>query len=146
MQEVIDSAQNYDILTLDVPTAFLGCPLSEEIDMWLPDEAFFRSKGISQQLTAPYTPEQNGKSERLNQIIFQIARKILKFSGMPDRYWAEVALYAVYVKNCIPDKTGISMYERWTQRMPDLSHMRIFGCKAYVFRPSEITRAGDITL
>jgi hypothetical protein len=106
-------------------------------------QKFFKSRGITHQLTAPCTPEQNGKSERLNQIIFEIARTILKYAGMPNRYWAEAALYAVYVKNRIPDKTDISPYEYWTQRTPDLSYMRTFGCKAYVFRPSEARQKLD---
>lgn len=102
--------------------------------------SFFRLQGISQQLTAPYTLEQNGKRERLNQVIFQIAGTILKFGGMPDEYWAEAVLYAVYVKNRMLDKNGITRCEKWTGRRPNVAHVCTCGCKAFAFRPSEMRK------
>ncbi|CCX09691.1 Similar to Retrovirus-related Pol polyprotein from transposon TNT 1-94; acc. no. P10978 [Pyronema omphalodes CBS 100304] len=48
--------------------------------------SFFKTGGITHETTAPYTPEQNSKSGRLNQIILQISRTLLKYAGMPNRY------------------------------------------------------------
>jgi transposase InsO family protein len=103
-------------------------------------KAYFRSKAINQQLMVSYTPQQNGKSERLNQIMFQIARTVLKYAGMPNHYWPEAALYANYVKNRIPDKHGITPYEKSTRKCPTFLHMKVFGYKAFAFIPSNLRK------
>ena len=41
-------------------------------------------RGVQRQLTAPYSPQQNGVVERRNQTIVGMARSILKAKGLPS--------------------------------------------------------------
>ena len=47
---------------------------------------FFAELGVHRQLTAPYTPQQNGVVERRNQTIVGTARCLLKARGVPARF------------------------------------------------------------
>ena len=53
-------------------------------------------------------------------------------SGVGGEFWAEAIAIAAYLKNGSPTKAmkSVNPYEAWTKRKPDLSHFRIFGCKA----------------
>ena len=58
--------------------------------------------GVKQRLTAPYTPQQNGSSERENRTVIEIART-LRFSNrnvqFPDALWAEIVNTSIYILN-----------------------------------------------
>ncbi|KAJ9515051.1 hypothetical protein QJQ45_012571 [Haematococcus lacustris] len=70
------------------------------------------SKGIQQQFSAPYCPEQNGKAERLNRTIMQATRSMLLSAQLPPGFWVDAALKANY---------------------PNLSALRVFGATAWVY-------------
>lgn len=54
---------------------------------------------MRRELTAPYSPQQNGVVERRNQTVVATARCMLKSAGMPARFWGEAVTAAVYVLN-----------------------------------------------
>ena len=54
-------------------------------------------KGIVQQFTCPYTPEQNGVAERLNRTILESARSMIYHANLPLVFWAEACNTAVYL-------------------------------------------------
>ncbi|GBN50135.1 Copia protein [Araneus ventricosus] len=55
-------------------------------------------------------------------------------ANLPQRFWAEAAMTAMYLQNRLPTKAKKKTpYELWTNRKPDLSHIRVFGCKAYAY-------------
>ena len=66
---------------------------------------FCDEHGILRQLTAPYTPEQNGVAERKNRTVVEMARCMLKQKGMPDSFWAEGVATAVYILDISPTKS-----------------------------------------
>jgi hypothetical protein len=93
--------------------------------------------GIRVELTAPYTPSQNGVAERLNRTLITKARAMLVTAEMPSQLWGEAVHVACYLKNLTPVDTGAkSPEELWTGRSPDLGHLRIFGCVAFVYIPT----------
>nr|GEW03870.1 retrovirus-related Pol polyprotein from transposon TNT 1-94 [Tanacetum cinerariifolium] len=51
--------------------------------------AFYEEEGIKRELTAPYTPEQNGIAKRKNQTVVEMARSMMKGKGLPGVFWAE---------------------------------------------------------
>lgn len=46
---------------------------------------------IARHYTYTHTPQQNGLAERINQIIIEKVRYMLNESGLPQKFWAEVA-------------------------------------------------------
>ena len=58
-----------------------------------------KNLGIDNETTAPYTPQQNGKSERRNQTIGESANTMLLAAKAPRSLWAEAVNIAVHVLN-----------------------------------------------
>lgn len=104
--------------------------------------------GITQRLTAPYTPEQNGGSERENRTIIEMARTF-KYSScevdFPDAIWAELVTTAIYILNRTgkSSKEGVSPYELWMGKKPRIRHLRIIGSSCYVHIPAEKRKKMD---
>ena len=98
---------------------------------------FYASKGIVHQFTNPYTPEQNGISERLNRTLIESGKSMLFHAGLPLSFWAEAVNTATYLHNrspvsSLPDKTP---YECWYGRKPDVSNLKVFGSICFVHTP-----------
>lgn len=103
-------------------------------------QAYLTKHGINHQVTAPYTPQQNGLAERKNKVIVETARAMLLEAGLPRTLWTEAVRTAVYLRNRSPTsvlKFKQTPMEAMTGQRPDLSHLRIFGCEAFVHIPAE---------
>ena len=89
---------------------------------------------MQRQLTAPYTPQQNGVVERRNQTVVSMARCLLKARGVPVKFWGEAVTTAVYLLNRGTTKSvaGKTPYEAWHGRRPSVQHLRVFGCVVHV--------------
>lgn len=101
-------------------------------------EVYLKSKGIQHELTIAHTPEQNGVAERTNRTLMESARAMLCHAGLPNHYWAEAVGTAAYLKNRVVTsaiKECRTPFERWYERKPDVSHLRVFGCVAYAHVP-----------
>ena len=61
--------------------------------------SFCLSHGIKRQLTAPYSPQQNGVVERKNQTIMSLVQSMLKEKQLPRELWGEVVSMIVYLLN-----------------------------------------------
>lgn len=97
-------------------------------------------EGIRRELTTPYTPQQNGVSERKNRTLINVVITKLSFAKLPKIFWGEAILTANYLQNRSPTKsisTNQTPFEIWFKRQPNLSYLRIFGSKAYVFVPKD---------
>lgn len=100
---------------------------------------FLKENGIIHQTTVPYTPQQNGVSERANRTIIEKARSMLKDSNLPLAYWGEAVNTAIYLKNRLPTQALKNKIpeEVWSGRKINLSHLRVFGCEAHALVPKE---------
>ena len=95
-------------------------------------KAISKLKAILECTTAN-TPEQNGKAERMNRSIVTKARSMLAGPGLPKRLWAEAMATACYLRNLTPSvNKHKSPYEIWTGQRPNVAHLKVFGCVAYV--------------
>ncbi|KAK1419880.1 hypothetical protein QVD17_29300 [Tagetes erecta] len=96
--------------------------------------SFCKENGIQRQLTAPYTPQQNGVVERRNRTILEMTRSIMKAKKVPNYMWGEGVRHATYLINRVPTRalTNKTPYEVFKGRKPNLSHIRVFGCVAYM--------------
>ncbi len=59
--------------------------------------------------------------------------------GLELEFWGEAMNTEVYIKNRCPTKALDSKtpQEAWSGRKPDVSHLRVFGCKAFAHVPDE---------
>ncbi|GJT04270.1 zinc finger, CCHC-type containing protein [Tanacetum coccineum] len=97
------------------------------------DPVYFQSTGIIHQTTAPYTPQQNGVSERKNRTLKEMVNSMLCYSGLSDGFWGEAMLTACYLLNRVPNKRNkVTPYELWHKKVPKLSYLRVWGCRAVV--------------
>lgn len=95
-------------------------------------QGWCRRKGIVLDCTVPYTPQLNGKAERLNRTLLEKIRALLKESKLKKEMWGEVAYTATYLLNRSPTKTlTTTPYQKWNGKIPDLSNLKLFGCAAY---------------
>ncbi|GKC09196.1 zinc finger, CCHC-type containing protein [Tanacetum coccineum] len=107
---------------------------------------YCKENGIARQLTAPYSPQQNGVVERRNRTIMSTTRCMMKATNMPQNFWAEAVRHAIYILNSVPTKAleDITPYEAIKRRKPNLEKLRVFGCIAYAKVPSQrLTKLDD---
>lgn len=102
-------------------------------------EEFLSREGIELETTAPYTPEQNGRAERDNRTIVESARSMIHGAGVSTKLWAEAVNTAVYILNRTPSSQtpNSTPFEMWTNKKPDLSHLKVFGSEAYMHVPNQ---------
>ncbi|KAM0788117.1 hypothetical protein ACM66B_001283 [Microbotryomycetes sp. NB124-2] len=95
---------------------------------------YLLDNGIQHQFSTPYTPQQNGRAKRLNKTILAGVRCMLIEAGMSPKWLAEAALTYAYIKNRSPHSAiGDAVPEHlYTGTPPDVSHLRVFGCAAWV--------------
>ena len=62
--------------------------------------------GIIHQITAPYTPQQNGIAERKNKTLKEIVNSMLVSSGAPQNLWGGSSVNCkLYSKQSTPQET-----------------------------------------
>ena len=90
--------------------------------------------GITRHRTVVRTPEQNGVAERMNRTLLNKIRCLLFSSGLEKPFWGEALATATYLINRSPNRSiGLKTpYEMWYNRIPNLMHLKSFGCTAYV--------------
>ena len=93
--------------------------------------------GIEYQLTAPYTPQENGVVERKNRTIMEMTRCLLHKKGLPKKFWVEVANIAIFLLNRLPTKSlqKKTPFEAWFGYKPLLLNLKTFGCLCFCYVP-----------
>src|SRR5205809_6374511 len=102
-------------------------------------DAYLKEEGIQHEITAPYHPDQNGVVERANRTIMGRVCAIIEDAKFPRELWDEIAITVVYLKNRSPTAAlnNLTPHEAWHKTKPNLQHLRILGCMAYVHVPEE---------
>jgi transposase InsO family protein len=96
---------------------------------------FLDACGIVRQYTTRNCPQQNGVAERANRTLAERITAMLDESGLSKRYWGECLAAFVHVLNCCPTSAlsdNVTPYELWHGKKPNVSHLRVWGCIAYV--------------
>ncbi|GJX23326.1 retrovirus-related pol polyprotein from transposon TNT 1-94 [Tanacetum coccineum] len=89
--------------------------------------------GIRHELTAPYSPQQNGIAKRKNRTLKEMVNAMLISSGLSQDMWGEAILTATYLLNKIPRKEKEETpYKLWMERKPSYQYLRVWGCLAKV--------------
>ena len=100
--------------------------MNEQLSAWC------QEKGIDIQLTAPYSPSQNGVAERINRTLVELARAMLR--GSPEFLWEYAIKHSSYLRNRAHTKSlkRQTPYEKWFTTKPNVSHLREFGAPVWV--------------
>ena len=91
------------------------------------------------QHSVPYTPHQNGVAERKNRAFKEMATCMIEEKDVSPKIWEEDMNCDVYIYNRELHNSfkGKISYEAWFGHKPNVSHLRIFGSRAWARIPSE---------
>lgn len=100
---------------------------------------FLKEKGIIHETSSPYIHQQNGRAEREIRSLVTVARSMLIARNIPTYLWTEAVKTASYLLNRVitSQSNGVTAYGKWFSRKPQVKHLRIFGCDAYMHVPKE---------
>ena len=93
--------------------------------------------------SVPYTPQQNGVDKRKNRSLKEMTTYLLQAKNLPPSLWEEAVNYASYIHNRVPHKSvvGATPFEALHGHKPNVSHLRVFGSKAWARIPIDKRKA-----
>ncbi|GJT58875.1 retrovirus-related pol polyprotein from transposon TNT 1-94 [Tanacetum coccineum] len=96
--------------------------------------SFCDEKGISQNFSSSYTPEQNGVAEMKNRTLIEAARTVLNGSVLSKHFWTEVVRISCYTQNrsIIVKRHDMTPYEIFRERIPDIIYFHVFRCPMFI--------------
>ncbi|KAG2018571.1 hypothetical protein CC2G_015308 [Coprinopsis cinerea AmutBmut pab1-1] len=106
----------------------------------------FKSKGVHVQTAAPYAHPQNGRAERHIRRLQDVSATMLAESGLPPSFWGFAIVTAQYLVNRLPSKAlpeNSTPFEALFGSKPDVSHLRVWGCRCFPIIPPELRKKGD---
>ena len=92
---------------------------------------------IQMQHSVPYTPQQNGVAESNNKALKEMTTCMLEDKYLYPKIWDEAINCATYFYNIGPHKSleEKKPFEPWSGHKPNVSHLRVFGYKAWARIP-----------
>ena len=95
---------------------------------------FCRENKVRLEKSAPFTPEENGKVERKWGTTTGMTTSLLHNAGLGKEYWTYAMNYAFHIKNCcFHSAIGETPYEKIYGSKPNVSLVKVFGCKAFSY-------------
>lgn len=103
-----------------------------------------RASGVEIDISAPYTPNENGRAERQNRTLLNSIPSMLHHAGLPREFWAEALQVAIDVRNMVPKTNkSISPFEGLHGIKPSVEHLKTFGCEVYCRVSDSVRRKLD---
>lgn len=94
-------------------------------------QTLLRENSIKHEMSAPYSPHQNGTAERGWRTMFIE-------SQLPKCLWNCAVQTAAIVQNrCFNKRTGKTPYQMLTSKIPDVSKMQKFGSECYTYKQAK---------
>lgn len=96
---------------------------------------YLNNLGITHRFTCPHTHHQNGIVERKHRHIVETGLALLAHSNLPLKMWDHAFVTAAYLINRMPSMSlaNQSPYFKLLHKLPDYSHLRVFGCTCFPF-------------
>ncbi|MDN6612538.1 MAG: DDE-type integrase/transposase/recombinase, partial [Staphylococcus equorum] len=86
----------------------------------------------------PYTPQQNGRIERLNRTLIEKMVGAILQARLPPNIWEFAIKHSSWIINNVTHSaTGKIPQALWDNTTPNVSDLKIFGCRAYVHQPRQ---------
>ena len=124
------------------PTETFACTLRADRDavyIWQDLRDVLFAMNVHTEYTVPYAHWMLGKCERMWRTLTYAAQAIMSDCGLPKQFWHYAIMAAVHIKNRSystgAGTNGGIPYQLLYQKPPDLSHLRVFGCMAFVKVP-----------
>jgi transposase InsO family protein len=97
-------------------------------------EDYCDERGVKQEFSAKYTPQQNGVVKRNNHTLIDMERSMLSEYNVSDSLWAEVINIACHASNRLYCHRLLKKtpYELLIGRKTNISYFWVFGCKCYI--------------
>ena len=90
--------------------------------------------GIETQMSMPDSPQQNRQAERFQQTIINGAEAMRHHAGLSNSFWIYAVKAKLHTYNVTPIKRTDykTPTELWSGIKPNISHLQVFGCLAWV--------------
>src|SRR5450759_4161579 len=96
-------------------------------------EDYCVATGISLSYAVPYEHAQNGLAEAFIKKIQLISRPLFIHANLPSSFWSHAVIHAATLLKYRPTLLNEqSPLEILTGRPPDVSHIKVFGCRVWV--------------
>jgi hypothetical protein len=83
---------------------------------------------ITYQTTCPYTPQQNGLSERMHRYIIKLSLATMTHASIPLKFWNEIFASIVYLINRLPSSSIHNIpFTKLLNSPPDYTFLRVLG-------------------
>ena len=119
-----------------IPVFTIAIPTLPWAHKFLSNEqkTYMIENGIEVQTSMPDSPQQNGRAERFQQTIINGAEAMRHHAGLSNGFWIYVVKAKLHAYNVTPIKQldYKTPTELWSGKIPDISHLRVFGCQAWV--------------
>jgi hypothetical protein len=97
-------------------------------------------------MSPPYTPQFQGKVERMNRTVGNQAHAMRVGAGLGEKFWDLAWDCAVFLRNRSPtsaNQGSMTPFEAVFGRKPDLHMLRVFGCRAEALVPKQVRLKGE---
>ncbi|GFT44903.1 retrovirus-related Pol polyprotein from transposon TNT 1-94 [Trichonephila clavipes] len=102
---------------------------------------FLEGLGIDHEQTNSYSPELNGVAERYKLMALDGIKTLLNESGISQKFWAEALICFSCTWNRVCHKgCKKTPFELYGGKRPSVSHLKRFGCLAFVGVPKQLRR------
>ena len=94
--------------------------------------------GYSIETTGADNSSQNGLVERPHRTLANMVRASLSDAGLPDKFWSDALVHAVFIKNRLPHAAFHHLstpYTELTGARPNLNQLRVFGSPIITRKP-----------
>ena len=98
-----------------------------------------KDSGIKILQSIPHTPQQNGCTECFMRTCMDKAQALHLDACFPESWWEFAVEHAIHCYNRTPIRClkWRTPYEALNGTAPDISHLQVFGCAAYVYIPAD---------
>ncbi|KAJ4793324.1 polyprotein [Rhynchospora pubera] len=88
---------------------------------------------IVHQTTCPYTPQQNGTSERKHRHVVELSIAIMTHASIPTIYWDEIISSTIYLINRLPTHNHTIPFTALFSKNPDFNFLKVLGCLCFPY-------------
>nr|GEX54151.1 retrovirus-related Pol polyprotein from transposon TNT 1-94 [Tanacetum cinerariifolium] len=139
LKDKIEAFDQFEIFSKKIQNQ-LRCTIrtdhSREFDNEVQFGEFCNANGITDNFSAPSTPQSNGVVKKKNRALQQMSRTMLNEKSLPQNFWCNTVDTSIYILNRILFRVilGKTPYELLRGRKPTLDYFRVFRRKFFILK------------